>query len=133
MIDGTELMNNFFRGWRRKLGCLLLLLALQIVGLWIRSYWVRDSIEVGRVWAGSCDGYISWHCNPITGMWIPGAYIRYHSYIEDPDNPSIFLHFGTPTPYWLIFLPLMFFSALLIVRVPQKSMEAGSGVTILLH
>lgn len=42
-------MREFFKGWQRKLGCIFLLMALAVMGAWIRSehiydicFWLRE-------------------------------------------------------------------------------------------
>ena len=35
-------MREFFRGWRRKAGCISLVMALALMGVWIRSLSVMD-------------------------------------------------------------------------------------------
>ena len=39
-------MGDFFRGWRRKIGLLSLVLALLFMGVWVRSLSVMDVINV---------------------------------------------------------------------------------------
>ena len=39
-------MGDFFRGWRRKIGLMLLLAAGGILGLWIRSHSVNDVLSI---------------------------------------------------------------------------------------
>ena len=39
-------MGEFFRGWRRKIGMLTLMLALVFMGGWVRSLVVRDDLMV---------------------------------------------------------------------------------------
>ena len=38
-------MGNFFRGWRRKLGVVTLLLACVAMGGWVRSLVIKDRID----------------------------------------------------------------------------------------
>jgi hypothetical protein len=40
-------MREIFHGWRRKLGCITLLLALALTGLWIRS---RSTLDEFHLW-----------------------------------------------------------------------------------
>ena len=39
-------MREFFRGWRRKVGCVALVMALATCGLWMRSRAIEDSLVV---------------------------------------------------------------------------------------
>ena len=41
-------MREFFRGWRRKVGCVTLSLACMAMGAWIRSLVVKDEISVRK-------------------------------------------------------------------------------------
>jgi hypothetical protein len=38
-------MREFFRGWRRKVGCVTLVMACVVMGLWIRGFHWQDSAE----------------------------------------------------------------------------------------
>ncbi len=39
-------MGEFFRGWKRKVGFMTLMMALALAGGWVRSAFVEDSIEI---------------------------------------------------------------------------------------
>ena len=39
-----DIMCHFFCGWRRKVGCVTLVMALAIVGIWIRSFQIHDRL-----------------------------------------------------------------------------------------
>ena len=41
-------MREFFRGWRRKVGCVALVMACVIMGLWFRTHFVEDVILSGN-------------------------------------------------------------------------------------
>lgn len=41
-------MCDFFRGWKRKAGCVTLILVLSVMAAWVRSFTVVDSIEIGE-------------------------------------------------------------------------------------
>ena len=58
-------MGDFFYGWRRKTGCISLVLACVFLGAWVRSYSVTDAIIIGsgNHWIDatmSCDGLLIW-------------------------------------------------------------------------
>lgn len=38
-------MSEFFNGWRRKIGCVTLVMACAVAGVWYRSYVVADIIS----------------------------------------------------------------------------------------
>jgi len=39
-------MKEFFKGWRRKVGCVTLLMALFLTGMWIRSFKIFDNFWI---------------------------------------------------------------------------------------
>ena len=41
-------MREFFRGWRRKIGVCTLVMALALVGMWIRSFHLTDEVAYGN-------------------------------------------------------------------------------------
>ncbi|WP_397570114.1 hypothetical protein [Schlesneria sp. T3-172] len=49
-------MREFFRGWRRKAGCVTLVMACNFAGGWLRTFYVGDGIDIGRVVVGSLEG-----------------------------------------------------------------------------
>jgi hypothetical protein len=58
-------MREFFRGWRRKAGCLLLLAACALLVLWFRTLRVEDVIL-----SGDGKGTInSWHASRSGVFW----------------------------------------------------------------
>lgn len=38
-------MHELIRGWRRKAGCIVLTMALVLLGLWLRAHFVQDGIS----------------------------------------------------------------------------------------
>jgi hypothetical protein len=40
-------MREFFRGWRRKVGCVTLVMTCALMGLWMRSIRTFDEVLVG--------------------------------------------------------------------------------------
>ncbi|MDB5343493.1 MAG: hypothetical protein JWP89_1870 [Schlesneria sp.] len=131
-------MRIFFQGWRRKVGCVVLVMALAFMGAWIRSLLITDFCEspIGSVWQA---GFVS-HRGHFSYGWTnrkgstrfkwnsfdsqdPIA-IRSHSFFFDftggtAPNPS-----GMPSeliiPYWSIIIPLTLLSACLILWKPRK-------------
>jgi hypothetical protein len=57
-------MMDFFRGWRRKIGLLTLMMALVGMGLWLRSLIIVDGVQfpVGQYdnWIQSEFGFLHW-------------------------------------------------------------------------
>ena len=39
-------MREFFRGWRRKLGCIALVMAISACAQWWRSYALVDQVQL---------------------------------------------------------------------------------------
>jgi len=58
---GGQMMFDFFHGWRRKAGCVLLVMAFAFTILWMRSMVVHDVVRLGEYndchyWVTSDDG-----------------------------------------------------------------------------
>jgi len=57
-------MSDFFNGWRRKIGCVTLMMALVFTGGWVRSTFMFDGIEVvsikSKYLISSIRGQIRW-------------------------------------------------------------------------
>lgn len=41
-------MGDFFKGWRRKIGCMTLVMACGFAGLWIRGHAIKDVYQFGN-------------------------------------------------------------------------------------
>ena len=79
-------MGDFFKGRRRKIGCVTLVMACVLMGMWMRSVWFCDSycfihnhsvITIRSVdsWFG---GRIGWHPDT-TPLWYPDVDIGWSS------------------------------------------------------
>jgi len=146
-------MGGFFKGWRRKAGCVTLVMTLAFMGGLIRSLSITEevnfasspySIEVIR----SQDGHIIWvsHSDlaspyvPRFPQWFSGEFHELHTFFVDPEiawrTRSWLFAAGSlgqwtifwVIPYWLIVLPLTLLSAYLLlvkpqVAKPQKTVE----------
>jgi hypothetical protein len=57
-------MRDFFHGWRRKVGCLTLVMACVLMGGWFRSRLVQDELRISVCYANlifnSCNGTLTW-------------------------------------------------------------------------
>src|SRR4051812_36708326 len=57
-------MREFFRGWRRKAGCIALMMALLLTVAWTRSYFFNDEFHLpygqSTYFASSIHGRIGW-------------------------------------------------------------------------
>jgi len=57
-------MGEFFKGWRRKIGCVTLVLACAILGMWLRSFTTTgDHVTVWNHSLYSHNGSVSWYVN----------------------------------------------------------------------
>lgn len=132
-------MNTFFRGWRRKTGCLTLVMALAVMSMWIRSAYVKDVFIPPR-WVGLNAALFSlehsiayqhfnatvtppepfWVSFPITGSEINAAGDRWKwrcngfGYISNSEGYCLM------APYWCFAVPLTMLSACLILWTPRK-------------
>lgn len=135
-------MFDFFKGWRRKLGCITLLMAVVTTGLWIRTALAVDyggfSYRGRQHVIMSIQGAILW-----TSIDGPGGYIEWQT--TRPDGPDLK---GLPLPkyvevwqqgipelhprYWLIMywwfaVPLTLVSAWLILYRPPPKPKVTSA------
>lgn len=112
-------MHEFFRGWRHKVGCVTLVMACVMAGLWVRSYLADDHIWVGtpyrRLAVLSQEGNFSWESNP------PSSSSFHFDYGVTSINTMFrFESLAYATPYWAIIVPLTLVSAYLILWKPRK-------------
>jgi hypothetical protein len=60
-------MREFLKGWRRKLGCVTLLLAMVFLGIWVRTLIVTDQLEMmvgdSKHYFTSTEGCFRWTCH----------------------------------------------------------------------
>jgi hypothetical protein len=129
-------MQAFFRGWRRKGGCVALVMALSVVGIWCRSTVIDDRIIFaiagrrftlcswdGRIFSSSLTGpeWFDWR-------WTTSVNDREHFRQQETrffeqlaslpiwENGRLALTFH----YWILVLPLTLLSAYLILWKPRK-------------
>lgn len=120
-------MKEFFKGWRHKVGVVTLLMALVLMGGWVRSLFQHDLlwIETGErsYLLVSTDGCFRgttarFHFESVLG-WIgqkkerPTEVVRYTTI-----NGSVTMS-EADIPYWYFVLPLTLLSACLIVWKPR--------------
>lgn len=127
-------MREFFIGWRRKVGCITLVLALAMTGMWLRSMTVFDAVNISR-WEQQCQiasarGMIFsavWHeTNPLNRRNDWGQLD-----LSKMDDPKIAIQLAIDSwasydwhiPYWSIVLLLTLLSAYLILWKPRKRTE----------
>lgn len=66
-------MREFFRGWRRKIGCIILLIAFVLSVIWVRSYLADDLLTIavggGQHGLSSINGEFRWRAFSSTGLF----------------------------------------------------------------
>jgi hypothetical protein len=136
-------MHTFFHGWRRKAGCVTLVMALAMMGAWFRSLILCDAIVVqsGTRWVDaivSDAGHLMWAdvCDDSPAPFIqwkqfPAAKFRDQESIEWHKLGLSFAigEFRSPktaagriwsAPYCALVIPLTLLSAYLLLWKPRK-------------
>jgi hypothetical protein len=139
-------MKSFFRGWRRKLGVVTLVMALVLMGGWVRSRMIGERLAFRThqeqfVFLGSNSGILS-YCtltgrigSPITiyQNWPAEPQIQQNVVMRQDGHWGV-IHFRKTTsttsprivfdsleiPYWSVTIPLTLLSAYLILWKPRK-------------
>ena len=113
-------MREFFRGWRRKTGCVALGLACATMGIWIRSYYYQDFVATrdSRFVIVSQEGYVSWDWR--TQLQSTGLNLHWGSQLLPPGGGVFFKHFSTAVRYQSVTLILTLLAAYLILWKPRK-------------
>ena len=141
-------MLPFFHGWRRKAGCVTLVLALVIMAGWARSYTVRDVITTAPLFGQghtlSSDvgelQWVSWKANSPRPQFPAGWRSQGLRYTKLPKirlfRPVKFQMVtaslagtnaeGFATSHWLFVLPLTLLSTYLILWKPQKRVNGNA-------
>jgi len=102
-----ESMGDFFNGWRRKAGCVLLVMAALCLGMWIRGRVIRDIYIFGN---GKEDAYTAVATSPDGIYWAykyetePELFDRsvvpgWHSAAYPPDEPRDFENYRFINPW----------------------------------
>lgn len=115
-------VSEVFKGWRRKAGLIVLLLAVILIGGWFRSKVAEDSVRLSM--PGGVDLYVTsfadkFHMtiNRRQHVWNE----QFHWYSEPiGERPAYFAQKGQdwirpPIPYWQIVIPLTILSAYMIL------------------
>lgn len=112
-------MWEFFRGWRRKVGCVEMVMACALVGMWIRSYIVFEQVVVSGNLVISNSGCLVWNW---MGWHDPDLNIlHWYSDIASPFDEDWYLGAdGVRLPYWALAIPLTLASAYLILSKPPR-------------
>lgn len=118
-------MGEFFHGWRRKLGCVALVMAGLLASGWVRSHSCFDRAHMDwpsrseRHYVGSEKGRIWWMCIPYNPPvysvgWETEMIYRATQCDWRFDEDSWVI------PYWPLAVPLTLLSAYLILWKPRK-------------
>lgn len=107
-------MREFFRGWRRRLGCITLLMAVVVTIGWVRSLFIGD-------WASICGYEVLCQEGAISWAWRPGPVPtpEWLVSISLADRPN-FKHFDTCVPYWPFATSLTLLSCYLMLSSGRR-------------
>lgn len=123
-------MRDFFSGWRRKVGCLLLCVACLLSLLWYRSLFFGDRMAIGLFGAVSQLGEFSVGFSTHPGNFAANS-VPLHG-VQTGTSPTgmgwtirelRWSHMGLPIPYWPIVIPLAAIAAILILW-PRRKRES---------
>jgi hypothetical protein len=109
-------MGEFFNGWRRKVGCVTLVMTMLLTAAWVRSCWHQDLLWIqtneASYFAYSTDAAIVpwWHSDRRFANRCGWVTVE----IRLPRQS------GEGVEYWLLVLPLALLSAYLILWKPRK-------------
>lgn len=151
-------MPEFFYGWRRKVGCSLLLVAIGLCTLWARSELVEDNISIpngdrrhqvtllfGRViwetWDRTPTDAFAWNSQVANYDWLspwvrsgllPAFEFAGFEYGgRHPEFAAVKGHFGwVVIPYAWLVLPLTLLAAYLILRKPPVVKTTSAQTSI---
>lgn len=133
-------MREFFKGWRRKAGCVTLVMACVLMSVWFRSLVFFDYVDFTtsdrQHEVFSIRGSLSWSSWDLVGPrtehrqteWggstITDDLIVLALAIPDDARPSCWT-----APYWSFAVPLMLLSAYLILWNPRKKQNPSPPQT----
>lgn len=126
-------MREFFYGWRRKAGCVTLVIACGLVGAWVRSLHVHDTLVApqlnrlhiidsvnGHIWWTGCQSEPDWGFESTAlhqRLTASEHFVRRWSLVAKSEKLRLA---QWVMPYWLITVPLTLLSAYLIFWKPRK-------------
>ena len=136
------MMREFFKGWRRKAGCVALVIACTLTVAWIRSHNTVDGLNISignRCHAiGSMRSGVAWFAWDSTSEqlkeeWTVQSHSAYEMgfhrrslaeivelWIRSAKEMGQLNPRAWAAPYWSIVLPLSLLSAYLILWKPRK-------------
>jgi hypothetical protein len=115
-------MHTFFHGWRRKTGCVVLVVAIALTGCYVRSLRTVDAFAV--VVANRQQLIFSTHGQIVWLTWspempqLPTNWSSYDIDFEDDDTAPDDSDWSVS--HWLVIAPLTLLSAYLILWKPRK-------------
>jgi hypothetical protein len=143
-------MREFLRGWKRKLGCMTLVIACAFAAPWIRSYSICDDFTLSK--HGQFDSLVSVdgqlfttsgpyrgpdefrrttrRAQPIQNLWA-GRFewqwrcCGFGSASSSTQNRTIYLKI---IPYWSVVLPLTLMSAYLLLSKPRRPSNQSDNI-----
>jgi hypothetical protein len=106
----TPPKGDFVGDWRRKIGCVLLVLACLLMAGWVRSHSTNDGFNIGICRLESSDGMLE--------LGSPAL-------VEGVDT---FCYVGILSiHYWSIVMPLTLLSAYLLLGIPRQSNQSKTS------
>ena len=128
-------MRAFFKGWRRKVGCVTLVMACVLATGWVRSCVATDCVELqtGQRFFGigsCCEYLILVKCSESRGFqpFVNWEFDGIEPVEHDDSSGRMIYTWVTPhrtpnecslIPYWSLVLPLTLLSAYLILCKPR--------------
>ena len=144
-------MGDYFRGWRRKIGIVTLLLAGVFTGGWVRSMSYIDGLVLPNPSGlhhqlASYQGCLHWQSLETTQSIPRSGWFRWASHAATASTPNLMVNLGswrwkiagfgvrqyvddnshvitTAIPYWFFTFPLTLLSAYLLLSKPRKSTQ----------
>lgn len=119
-------MRAFFNGWRRKMGCFTLVMAVGIGTFCVRSYIIGDSLSLWQLDVTSKQGHVSWAWFPENSrLSVSWRSVNLVSELPSYDK-MIVVHYDESIHYGIVTIPLTLLSAYLLLWKPKKqSPETG--------
>ena len=128
-------MREVFKGWRRKVGVVTLVMALILMAAWLRSFAIRDTLRIptqeSSHYFRSVTGSLQWRRFDSTAN---GIAWRSYTPAERESAPRwekwdwsdwMFEDYAWIIPYWSIVIPLTLLSAYLLLWKPRKRTGPG--------
>ena len=112
-------MHEFFKGWRRKAGGVLLVLTCVLEVGWVRSFVVQDTVLIRNYCVGSDRGWIWWLEMPYMDQWKWDSQTIDSDWNDETGINWVFGNQNCAIRYWSLVIPLTLLSAYLIVWKPR--------------